>query len=120
MPGYQTWKRLGRHVNRGAKGIAILAPCVYRRRAADEAGPAAAPDDSQTDDTTESAGAARVPRGFKVVHVFAQSDTTGEPLPQVRPVLLEGEGALWDALAAQVVAAGFTVSRCRGLNESRV
>ena len=50
-------------------------------------------------------------RGFKVVHVFAQSDTTGDDLPEVRPVLLEGEGALWDALAAQVVAAGFTVSR---------
>ena len=26
-------------------------------------------------------------------------------------MLLEGEGALWDALAAQVTAAGFSVSR---------
>lgn len=112
--GYQTWKRLGRHVNRGAKGIAILAPCLYRAGGAEEARPATTSADSQSggpaDGTTESAGA-RVVRGFKVVHVFAQSDTTGDDLPEVRPVLLEGEGALWDALAAQVVAAGFTLSR---------
>lgn len=116
VAGYQTWKRLHRHVNRGAKGIAILAPCVYRSAAADGAGPAAAP----ADDTTESAGAPRVLRGFKVVHVLAQSDTTGEPLPEVAPVLLEGEGALWDALATQVSAMGFSVSRgdCAGANGS--
>jgi hypothetical protein len=115
VAGYQTWKRVGRQVNRGAKGIAILAPYVYRSRGTEEADPATAPADSQSrspaDGTTESAGAVRVLRGFKVVHVFAQSDTTGDDLPEVRPVLLEGEGALWDALAAQVVAAGFTVSR---------
>jgi hypothetical protein len=111
VAGYQTWKRLGRQVQAGSKGIAILAPCVYRRRGADEAAPTTAPAASQTDSSSESADAARVLRGFKVVHVFAQSDTTGEPLPDMRPVLLEGEGALWDALAAQVTAAGFTVSR---------
>ena len=81
------------------------------RRGADEAGAATLPAEGQTDSTTEDAGAARVLRGFKVVHVFAQSDTTGDDLPEVHPVLLEGEGALWDALAAQVTAAGFAVSR---------
>lgn len=111
VAGYQTWKGLGRHVNRGGKGIAILAPCVYRRRGAEEAGPATTGGDSHTDDTTETTGAARVLRGFKVVGVFAQSDTTGDDLPEVRPVLLEGKGALWDALADQIVAARFTVSR---------
>ena len=110
VAGYQAWKRLGRQVQAGSKGIAILAPCVYRRRGADDAAPTT-PVDSTTDNTTESAGAARVLRGFKVVHVFAQSDTTGDPLPEVAPVLLEGEGALWNALAAQVTAAGFAVSR---------
>ena len=53
----------------------------------------------------------RVLRGFTVVHVFDESDTTGEPLADVAPVLLEGESALWDALAAQVAAAGFALSR---------
>jgi len=99
VAGYQTWKRLGRQVNKGSKGIAILAPCVYRRRAVDEADPA------------ENPAVARVLRGFTVVHVFDESDTTGEPLPDVAPVLLEGDGALWDALAAQVASAGFALSR---------
>ena len=58
VAGYRTWQRLGRQVNRGAKGIAILAPCVYRRRPVDEADPA------------ENPAVARVLRGFTVVHVF--------------------------------------------------
>src|SRR4051794_6998074 len=99
VAGYRTWQRLGRQVNKGAKGIAILAPCVYRGRAVDETDPA------------ENAAVARVLRGFTVVHVFDQADTTGEPLPDVAPVLLEGDGALWDSLAAQIGSAGFALSR---------
>jgi hypothetical protein len=99
VAGYRTWQRLGRQVNKGARGIAILAPCVYRRRAVDETDPA------------ENPAVARVLRGFTVVHVFDQADTTGEPLPDVAPVLLEGDGALWESLAAQVASAGFELSR---------
>jgi len=99
VAGYRTWQRLGRQVNKGAKGIAILAPCVYRRRAVDETDPA------------ENPAVARVLRGFTVVHVFDQADTTGEPLPELAPVLLEGEGSLWESLAAQVASAGFDLSR---------
>ena len=106
VAGYRTWQRLGRQVNRGAKGIAILAPCVYRRRPVDEADPA------------ENPAVARVLRGFTVVHVFDESDTTGDPLPDVAPVLLEGDSTLWDALAAQVASAGYRLSRgeCPGAN----
>ena len=106
VAGYRTWQRLGRQVNRGAKGIAILAPCVYRRRPVDEADPA------------ENPAVARVLRGFTVVHVFDESDTTGDPLPDVAPVLLEGDSTLWDALAAQVASAGYRLSRgeCPGVN----
>ena len=99
VAGYRTWQRLGRQVNRGAKGIAILAPCVYRRRPVDEA------------DAGDNPAVVRVLRGFTVVHVFDEADTTGDPLPDVSPVLLEGEGALWDALAAQVASAGYGLSR---------
>jgi hypothetical protein len=28
VAGFQTWRKLGRHVVKGAKGIAILAPCI--------------------------------------------------------------------------------------------
>lgn len=106
VAGFHTWKKLGRSVNRGAKGIAILAPCVYRRRGDDEPAQAQAPDDLAAVN-----GGARVLRGFRVVYVFAESDTSGQALPDVRPVLLEGEGGLWDGVAAQVAAAGFSVSR---------
>ena len=99
VAGYRAWQRLGRQVNKGAKGIAILAPCVYRRRPVDDA------------DRAEIPAVVRVLRGFTVVHVFDESDTTGEPLPEVAPVLLEGEASLWDALGAQVASAGYTLSR---------
>src|ERR1700728_273801 len=35
VAGYHAWRKLGRHVKKGAKGIAILAPCVYRKKADD-------------------------------------------------------------------------------------
>jgi hypothetical protein len=99
VAGYRSWQRLGRQVNKGAKGIAILAPCVYRKRPVDEAEEADKPE------------IARVLRGFTVVYVFDEADTTGEAIPDVRPVLLDGEGSLWDALAVQVASAGYSVSR---------
>ena len=58
VAGYRTWQRLGRQVNKGAKGIAILAPCVYRRRPVDDA------------EAAENPALVRVLRGFTVVHVF--------------------------------------------------
>jgi len=47
-------------------------------------------------------------RGFKVEHVWDIAQTDGDPVPDVRPVLVEGEGrtGLWALIAAQV-AAGF-------------
>src|SRR5207253_1658402 len=36
VAGYRSWQRLGHQVNKGAKGIAILAPCVYRKGPVDE------------------------------------------------------------------------------------
>jgi hypothetical protein len=111
VAGFHTWRTLGRSVNRGAKGIGILAPCVYRRRGDAERPQDAIPADSPADSPAEDTGSARVLRGFRVVYVFAESDTSGQAIPDVRPVLLEGEGGLWDALAVQVAAAGFSVSR---------
>lgn len=69
VAGFQTWKKLGRHVKRGAKGIAILAPCVYRRKV-----------DS---DDPDSATVKRL-GGFRTCWVFAQEDTDGEPLPTLK------------------------------------
>ena len=36
VAGFQTWKRLGRYVKKGAKGILILAPVVLRKESIPE------------------------------------------------------------------------------------
>jgi hypothetical protein len=107
VAGYRAWQALGRQVRRGEHGIAILAPCTYT---------------AHTDDDTEPAAnePRRVLRGFKVAHVFDLAQTDGDPLPDIRPALLDGDApaGLWDALAAQVETAGFALDRgdCRPAN----
>jgi hypothetical protein len=123
VAGFTTWKALGRSVVKGSRGLAILAPCTYRTA------PAAAGQDTAGGGATQASAAAtggegegtgpeapagaRVLRGFRVAHVFDISQTEGDPLPEVRPELLTGNApaALWDALAAQVTAHGYTLSR---------
>lgn len=118
VAGFRAWKALGRHVVKGEKGIAILAPCLYRasdpgegevNRATSGEGLATAPEDAQ-----------RQLRGFRVVHVFDVAQTEGEPLPDVAPDLLVGSAPdrLWERLAGLVEADGFVVERgdCRGAN----
>lgn len=72
VAGFNRWKDLGRFVKKGEKGIAILAPLVYRTKQDEERRdelPADEPDN------------VRVLRGFKVVHVFDVSQTDGQELP---------------------------------------
>jgi len=109
VAGYRAWQALGRQVRKGEKGLAVLAPCTYKR---DE-------DDQPKPDPESSPK--RVLRGFRLVHVFDVSQTEGDPLPEVdRPSLLEGDAPaeLWQRLADQVAAAGFTLERgeCHGAN----
>jgi antirestriction protein ArdC len=108
VAGFHRWRSLGRHVRRGESGIAILAPCVYRAKAVNEA------------DDAGDVPAASALRGFKIAYVFDESQTDGPPLPDVRPRLLVGEDTarLWSGLAAQVAAAGYRIQRgyCRGAN----
>jgi antirestriction protein ArdC len=105
VAGYRTWQSLGRQVRKGERGIRILAPCHYRSKTTDE-------------DGTETTHVGV--RGFTTATVFDVSQTDGKELPDVRPALLDGAGVagLWDALALQVKAAGYTLERgdCRGAN----
>lgn len=59
-------------------------------------------------------------RRFKAAHVFDVSQTDRDPLPDAGPALLTGQApaGLWDALAAQVTAHGYTIERgpCGGAN----
>ncbi len=70
VAGFNTWKKLGRYVRQGEKGITILAPLIYKS------------DDIKDDDDQE----ARELRGFKAVTVFDVSQTDGKPLPDIGSV----------------------------------
>jgi len=124
VAGFRTWQSLGRQVRKGERGIAILAPCTYRPKAADRtesAGPA-----GQEPPTTCSGGAApdaggkKQVRGFRAVHVFDDVQTEGDALPEVAPTLLVGQApaGLWNDLASQVTGHGYALERgdCGGAN----
>lgn len=107
VAGFNTWKGLGRFVRKGEKGIAILAPCTYKR-VSEPAGsiPAA------SEETGDAAQEVRVLRGFRVVHVFDVSQTDGDhDLPDVAPVLLTGSApeGLVDQLSQLIAERGFAV-----------
>jgi DNA primase len=132
VAGFGAWKALGRQVNKGSTAIAILAPLTHRTTPA--AGPGPTADRPPDQDTTPQAGPVEGEQqpgasnsrggrvgGFKVVHVFDVSDTTGQPLAtRPVPVMLAGQApeGLWDAVATQVKALGFTLRRgdCGGPN----
>lgn len=64
VAGFNRWKTLGRHVKKGEKGIAILAPLVRK---------------AEADDGNEE----RRCFGFKTAYVFDVSQTEGEPVPEL-------------------------------------
>lgn len=120
VAGFGTWKALGRSVVKGQRRLAILAPCTYRagsdhnEQAGEEAGETAAGTScGGPADRRNGTPGPRALRGFRVVHVFDVSQTDGEPLPEVVPELLTGDGpsALWEALAAQVTWHGYSLTR---------
>ena len=103
VAGYGDWQSHGRQVRKGEKSIRILAPIKKK----------VTPDDpAQVPETDEQPKMRLV--GFKAVPVFDLSQTDGDPLPeQPMPELLDGQApaGLWEALAAEVEARGFTVTR---------
>jgi antirestriction protein ArdC len=69
VAGYNAWKKLGRTVKKGEKGIGIFAPIVYKKKE----------DEPQSEALSERK---KVVRGYKVVHVFDISQTEGKELPE--------------------------------------
>ena len=67
VAGFQRWRELGRFVRKGERGIAIFAPCPFKR---------AEKRDDGTEETREGIY-------FKIVHVFDVAQTDGEALPSV-------------------------------------
>ena len=68
VQGFHAWRKLGRTVKKGEKGIGIIAPMIGRKK--DEEG-------GKADESSEKSIF-----GFKVVHVFDVSQTEGDDLPE--------------------------------------
>jgi len=96
--------------------LPILAPCAYKTTIKDT-GNDGSDQPGTGADTATGETPARVLHGFRMAYVFDVSQTDGAPVPDVRPELLTGDApaALWDALAAQVTAAGYSMTRGRCL-----
>jgi len=105
VAGYGTWKRLGRQVKRGEKGILILSPCNFQAVLEREK------IDYQTGQTlygpdgnplTEKVKIS--PNRFKIAHVFDLSQTEGRELPEIGVSELTGDVAdyagIYDRLTA--------------------
>jgi antirestriction protein ArdC len=97
VAGFHAWRRLGRFVRKGEKGIAILAPIVGRK-AVD-----AADDDPKT------------VVGFRAAYVFDVAQTDGVPLPE--PAEARGDpGAATDRLKAAILSYGVAVEYAQELD----
>lgn len=112
VAGFKQWQQVGRCVDGGQRGYMILAPRTARFVAGDEGetaprrrlGPGEQPDPG------EQAASRMV--GVKRAWVWDVSQTSGDPIPErPRPQLLEGQApaGLWEGLAAQVAARGFSL-----------
>jgi hypothetical protein len=98
VAGFQTWKKLGRYVKAGEKGILIIAP-VKRRVAKAELVPADGGSDGEAE---ASADLVRVV-SFTGAYVFDISQTDGQPLPEFAKV--SGEPADYTARLKALIAA---------------
>jgi hypothetical protein len=115
VASYRKWQELGRQVEQGQTGLAIIAPMRgVARVATDEAGTVLRVlrgDDKPAPGEQE----ARQPwmRGFTVEKVFSAEQTTGDPIPAPpTPQLLAGEAprGLGEAVLTLIESRGFTVS----------
>jgi N-terminal domain of anti-restriction factor ArdC len=113
IAGFNTWRTLGRSVNKGQHGYAVLAPCRYDRRVAlDPDGQARQLAKREPPGEGERVESGQVLAGFRVEHVFELSQTSGVELPEPpRPNLLEGEApaGLGAAVLAMIEDRGFRV-----------
>ena len=85
---FQAWERSGRHVRKGEKAVHILAPVFRRRPDRDGAG---------GDPEAEITSAKRI-AGFRLLPVFTEEQTEGDPLPSLKLPDVAGEEAFSDSV----------------------
>lgn len=95
VAGFQTWKKLGRNVKKGERGIMIFAPCPFKKEVERDNG----------ESETESA------MFFRPVYVFDLAQTEGAELPDVDvPTIDRAADELLAKLTTVAVSRGFPVS----------
>ena len=100
-------------MSKGQHGYQILAPNRRAARVATDAGGhsrALGADEAPSAD--ESLETQRVLKGFRIEHVFAAEQTTGEPLTEPpMPKVLDGQApdGLWDNIIGQITDRGYAV-----------
>jgi antirestriction protein ArdC len=75
VAGYRAWQGLGRQVRKGERGIAIFAPIIVKH------------------ETDNGGDEERRLVNFRVVHVFDQAQTDGDPLEDLGTACLDAHGA---------------------------
>ncbi|MDP9416755.1 MAG: toprim domain-containing protein [Actinomycetota bacterium] len=118
VAGYTAWQALGRQVDKGEKGIQVLAPVTRRHTAnadkgSEQPGEEVTTSASATDGRDEGRKAGQLV-GFRVAYVWDVDQTSGDPLPeQPRPQLLAWQApeGLWDSLVDLAETRGFSVER---------
>lgn len=83
LAGFQSWKKFGRHVKKGEKGIKVIAPTPFKK-------------------TVEEDGEEKevvVPR-YKAVSTYDVSQTEGKPLPEIASTLTGSVDSYDDLMAA--------------------
>ena len=83
VKGYRSWNELGRYVKKGAKGLAILAPCFNKVEDFKEPENKSEYQDSEGEKVTK-----KVISGFRITYVFDIADTDGSD--EYLPVLVKG------------------------------
>ena len=86
VAGYGRWQELKRQVRKGEKGIAILAPCTFKKQGQDEADDATKDKRSSRRQSDAVEDEPQTVTRFRTAYVFDVSQTEGEDLPTLNEV----------------------------------
>ncbi|HET6918286.1 MAG TPA: ArdC-like ssDNA-binding domain-containing protein [Jiangellaceae bacterium] len=112
VAGFKQWLSLDRHVMKGQTGYAILAPVTARFASSTPENAESWRRLARGEEPNRGESVRSKLVGVKPAHVWDISQTDGKPIPgRPRPTLLQGQApeGLWEGLAAQIEARGFTV-----------